>query len=101
MNNSRSSTSTPPKPKSKSWAELETIIRMAADEQFWTVFSEDPRIIRKLSKKYGSGEAKGVGWLWRVPIRPLSFRAHRIISDAERKTKADRLAAARRGKDRG
>lgn len=85
----------------KSRAELETIIRMAADEQQWTVFSEDPRIIRKLSAKYGAGEAKGGGWLWRVPIRLLSFRALRILSAAARKKASDRLAAARQRKAKG
>lgn len=101
MNNLSSGASTPPKSRSKSRAEMETIIRMAADEQQWTVFSEDPRIIRKLSAKYGAGEAKGGGWLWRVPIRLLSFRALRVLCAADRKKAADRLAAARERKARG
>jgi len=74
---------------------------MAADEQHWSVFSEDPRIIRKLSAKYGAGQAKGGGWLWSVPLRLLSFRALRILSAADRKRAADRLAAIRERRAKG
>jgi len=95
------SASTPPATKAKSRAEQETIIRMAADEQHWSVFSEDPRIIRKLSAKYGAGQAKGGGWLWSVPLRLLSFRALRILSAADRKRAADRLAAIRERRAKG
>ncbi len=93
------STTQPSRPKSR--AEQETIIRMAADEQHWSVFSEDPRIIRKLYAKYGAGQAKGGGWLWSVPIRQLSFRALRVLSAADRKKAADRLAEARQRKAKG
>lgn len=51
----------------KTRAEMETLIRRAADETAWEVFSEDPKVVRKMTRLYGVGEAKGQGMVWRVP----------------------------------
>lgn len=79
----------------KSNAERETIIRRAADEQDWELFTEDPRVIRIMSKLWGSGKPKGDGAVWRVPKSGLSFRKPRALDAAARKTLADRLRVAR------
>lgn len=76
----------------KTRAELETIIRRAADEQSWDVFSEDPVVMRKLLRLYGAGKKRGQGCVWTVPRTGLSFRRPRVLGDLERKTKAAEFA---------
>ena len=82
----------------KSNAERETIIRRAADEQDWEVFTEDPRVQRILYRLWGAGKPKGGGAVWRVPKTGLSFRKPRALGADERKRLADRLAASREAK---
>lgn len=82
----------------KTNAERETIIRRAADEQEWEVYSEDPRVIRKLTAIYGPGRVSGTqsdGRVWQVPPNGLSFRKPVVLSAAEKERRASRLAAAR------
>jgi len=80
-------------------SEMETIIRRAADEQEWVVFSEDPVIIRRLESLFGAGEKKSdTGRVWRLPRKGVSFRRPRTTQgcdDQKRKELADRLAKAR------
>jgi hypothetical protein len=80
----------------KSNAERETIIRRAADEQDWELFTEDPRVIRIMSRIWGAGKPKGEGAVWRVPKAGLSFRKPRALDAAARKTLADRLRVAQK-----
>lgn len=58
----------------KTRAERETIICRAQDETEWHVFSEDPAVVRKLTRLHGPGKPKGQGWVWRVPKTGISFR---------------------------
>lgn len=85
----------------KSNAERETIIRRAADEQDWEIFTEDPRVERILHRLWGAGKPKGGGGVWRVPKTGLSFRKPRALDAAARKTLADRLAASREARGGG
>ncbi len=85
----------------KTNAERETIIRRAADEQDWEVFTEDPRVQRILHRLWGAGKPKGEGGVWRVPKTGLSFRKPRALGADERKRLADRLAASRAARDGG
>lgn len=82
----------------KTRAEQETIIRRAADEQDWDVWSEDPRVDRKLTAVYGPGKPKGAGFVWLVPATGLSFRRQSALSAAERQRRASVLAKTRSGK---
>lgn len=81
-------------------SEMETIIRRAADEQEWVVFSEDPVIVRRLASLFGPGEkTSDIGRVWKVPRKGVSFRRPakpREISDQARKQSAERLAKVRR-----
>lgn len=81
--------------------ELETIITRAADQKLWHVFSEDPSMIRKLTKQYGPGKpvACGSGLEWEVPKTKISFRnlAPRKLSQAQ----VDNLAKGRQVRDHG
>lgn len=81
----------------KTNAERETIIRRAADEQNWEVFSEDPRIVRKLTKLYGYGRAdtQSDGRVWILPPTGLSFRALRVISPEQKQALRERMAEVR------
>lgn len=74
----------------KTNAERETIIRRAADEHEWEVFSEDPRIVRKLTKLWGSGvsDTQSDGCVWRLPPNGLSFRKPVVLSAAEKERRA-------------
>lgn len=84
----------------KTRAELETIIRRAADEKSWDVFSEDPKVIRKLTQNHGEGEHWGGGRRWELPPTAISFRKPVKLSDSQRQKASERLAAARE-KQRG
>lgn len=79
----------------KSNAERETIIRRAADEQDWDLFTEDPRILRLMNEMLGPGKPKGGGCVWRVPRSVLSFRRQRALSAEQRKMLSDRMRAMR------
>jgi hypothetical protein len=83
----------------KSNAERETIIRRAADEQDWEVYSEDPRVIRKLTGLFGTGRssAQSDGKVWVLGPKVLSFRKPRVISEEQRQVLRERMAKARKG----
>jgi len=59
----------------KTKAERETIICRAQDEHDWHVFSEDPRVVRKLTRLHGPGKPKGEGFVWMLPPTGVSFRS--------------------------
>lgn len=86
----------------KSRAEQETIIRRAADEQTWDVFSEDQRVIRVLEARHGPGLPHGSGFRWVLGAPCVSFHRQRAkLSEEQRKEAADRLARyAAREKER-
>lgn len=84
----------------KTRSERETIIRRAADETKWEVFSEDPRVIRKLEGLYGPGRQdhqSAEGLVWDLPATGVSFRKPRKMTEAQRKEAAARLAEVRKG----
>jgi hypothetical protein len=84
--------------KPKSRAETETIIRKAADEDHWTVFTEDPKYVRRLEFVTKSkGKPKGVGREWVVPESVVSFRKLVELSPEERERRSD-LARERFGR---
>lgn len=74
-------------------SEQETIIRRAADEQQWDVFSEDPRVVRLLERRHGPGRPHGSGFRWLLGAPCVSFPRARQMSDAQRQEAAARLAA--------
>lgn len=77
----------------KSRAERETIIRRAADEQTWDVFSEDPRVIRVLERRHGPGFPHGSGFRWVLGAPCVSFPRKRAqLSEEQRAEAAERLA---------
>ena len=81
--------------KPKSREELETVIRRSAADQSWTVFSEDPRVIRKMVKLYGSGKQKsGVGFEWEVPSTAVGLRRPRVLTAEQKKALAEKLNRA-------
>jgi len=81
----------------KTKAERETIICRAQDEHEWHVFSEDPRVVRKLARLHGPGKPKGEGLVWFLPPTGISFRAPRIaVAAGARKPNAGMLAIAKR-----
>lgn len=85
--------------QSKTRAERETIIRRAADESDWEVFSEDPRIIRKMEKLWGKGHQdhqSTEGYVWTVPSSGVSLRKPRVLSEEQRDAAVQRLAEARK-----
>jgi len=86
----------------KTNAERETIIRRAADEKDWEVYSEDPRIIRKLEKLYGCGRTdhQSDGRVWILPPNGLSLRKPRALG-AEQKEKLRARLAKNREKSGG
>ena len=56
-------------------AEAETIITRAADQRDWHVFTEDPAVIRQLTKKHGPGTPSGTyGQTWTLPRGCVSLR---------------------------
>ena len=77
-------------------AEQETLIRRAADEDSWEVFSENPTVIRKLTELYGQGERVGPhGFQWRIGRNCLTFRRPRNLTEAQRREIGKRLLTAR------
>ena len=58
-------------------SERETIIRRASDEDEWYVFSEDPSVVTKMTKRWGPGKVDGrnkFGMFWKVPKKAISIR---------------------------
>lgn len=72
----------------KSRSEMETVIRRAADEDQWDVFTEDPRVIRKLEKCGFVGRQQGIGRRYLLQPQNISFRAAQQISLEERARRA-------------
>ena len=83
----------------RSRAEQETIIRRAADEQDWDVFSEDPRVIRVLERRHGPGIPHGFGFRWTLGASCISFPRRRQLSEEQREQARAQLAAIRAAKD--
>lgn len=82
---------------SKSRAETETIIRRSAADDSWVVFSEDPVIIRKMTRLYGAGRTiSAVGVSWSVPLAAVGLRKPRVYTDEQRAKSRDRLMVARK-----
>jgi hypothetical protein len=78
-------------------SERETIICRAQDEHDWHVFSEDPRVVRKLTRLHGAGKPKGEGFVWMVPPTGISFRAPRnAVAAGAMKPNAGMVAIAKR-----
>lgn len=85
----------------KTNSERETIVRRAADEQGWEVFTEDPRVIRKLTTLYGPGrqDYQSDGLVWELPKSGVSFRKPRELTAEQRELLSQRakaMAAARK-----
>ncbi len=77
----------------RSKAEQETVIRRAADELEWDVFSEDPKIIRKLQSRFGDGQRVpgGEGYRWLLPPSAISIRKPPTLNEAQRLRMAGNL----------
>jgi len=74
----------------KTRAEQETIIRRAADEKSWDVFSEDPKVVRKLTRLYGEGKPHGQGYRWLLPANGIAIRKPRVLTQEQRSELAER-----------
>ncbi|MBI4332087.1 MAG: hypothetical protein HY673_12470 [Chloroflexi bacterium] len=72
-------------------AERETVIRRAADERQWSVFTEDPVVIRKLDKLFHATEVTTHGKRYKIPLGAISFRQPRKLSPRQ----LEQLEAAR------
>lgn len=82
-------------------SERETIITRAADESDWHVFTEDPRVIRRMEKNHGPGKKVGaLGFEWTVPSACVSLRKPMSINAAARKARVKALEAARAARAR-
>ena len=65
--------------------ELETIIRCSAADRTWQVFSEDPKIVRKMTRLHGPGrKVSEFGLAWEVPLACVSLRKTRVGTQAQR-----------------
>jgi hypothetical protein len=83
-------------------SERETIISIAEDQHTWHVYSEIPRHISKLTKRWGPGTETSPGcFVWNIPEKLISFRAPSTLSDDQRKARAERLKKAREAKGHG
>jgi len=81
-------------------AELETIITRAADEQDWRVFSEDPRIIRRMTRAHGEGSKVGaLGREWVVPKGCVSLRKSLAMTSAQKSRLASVARKARKARE--
>lgn len=66
-------------------AERETIITRAADQTSWHVFTEDPSVIRLLTRRWGPGKPSGeFGVEWDAPKARISFRSPRAAQVSQR-----------------
>lgn len=55
--------------------ERETHIRRNGEDAEWEIFTDDPVMIRKLTKLHGDGKPSGqFGRAWKVSRRSVSFR---------------------------
>lgn len=83
--------------------ELETVIRQSAADKYWVVFTEDPKILRKMTRLFGPGKPKSaLGQEWVIPQSAVGLRKPRFLSDSAKATAAARLLAATNpGKSRG
>lgn len=64
--------------------ERETHLNLvAADREWWEVFTDDPVMVRKLDK-IADGQAMGQGKTYRLHRSQVSLRQRRIVSDSER-----------------
>lgn len=83
-------------------AERETTIRRAADQDSWTVYSDDPVVIAKLTRLHGEGEAMGQwGRSWILPLRSISLRKGTASPRTARQLEAIRKMHATRGSGDG
>lgn len=55
-------------------AERETVIRRAANERTWSVFTKDPVMIRKLDKLFPATEVTAHGKRYKLLLGAISFR---------------------------
>lgn len=57
-------------------SERETHISRASDQDHWLIFTDEPSVIRKLTRLHGDGEPTGSlgGMRWKIPKRCISFR---------------------------
>jgi hypothetical protein len=85
----------------KTKAERETIITRASDQKGWHVFTEDPRVVTKLTKLHGPGKQdhqSSDGLVWNLPASCVSFRAvpkPRVLTDEQRRVVGERFAKHR------
>lgn len=79
----------------KSRSERETLVRRAADESHWDVFSEDPKVIRRIVSLYGPGIPRGDGFRWLLEPSAVSFRKKRVMTAESKARMAANLRAAR------
>ncbi len=79
----------------KSRAERETLVRRAADEDRWDVFSEDPKVVRRVTSLYGPGIPVGDGFRWLLEPSAVSFRKKRVMTAESKARMAANLRAAR------
>lgn len=83
----------------KTRTETETIIRQSAADKEWVVFSEDPKIIRRMEKLFGQGRRRSdVGTEWIVPQRCIRIAAKRSMTPEQSEAAKARLAKARQQK---
>ena len=78
-------------------SEQETVIRRSADESTWDIYSSDPSVCHKLTKKFKPIEADEStnGRHFTVPKKAISFRSPRVMSDEQRPASIERMAHAR------
>jgi hypothetical protein len=80
----------------KSRQELETVIRASAADASWDVFTEDPKMIRRLRALYGDGlRVSEFGWRWVVPLNLIRPRRARLLTEESKQKRAAALASAR------
>lgn len=80
----------------KTRAELETLIRASAADRTWSVFSEDPKFIRRMAALFGPGrKVSAVGYAWTVPLKAIRPRITRTVQGAQRDKLVAKLQGAR------
>lgn len=77
----------------KSRSEMETLIRRAADEDRWDVFTEDPKVIRLLERRGHSGSPQGIGRRYSLEPGCISFRSSSTRTEETRAKMAARARA--------
>lgn len=73
-------------------AERETVICRAADERQWSVFTEDPVVIRKLDRLFEAVEVTTHGKRYELPLAAISFRRPRKLTGKQLKAARARMA---------